>query len=96
MKTPHERRRPARSKVIVEPISDGADLRAAVSKHLHDLLNSLWPAAVQIELSMSEATCPPKFRKRFEELGRCVEEAMTIASQASELVGSPTGERATS
>ncbi|MBC7819264.1 MAG: hypothetical protein IAG10_20450 [Planctomycetaceae bacterium] len=82
--------------MTVAPISNGIDLREALSKHLHDLLNSLWPAAVQIELSISEETCPPKFRETLVELGRCVEEAMTIASQASVLVDSPTSERAPS
>ena len=71
-------------------------LRNALSRHLHDLLNALWPVSVRIELSISDETCPPQFRGTLEELGRCVEEAMTIASQASMLVGPPTDTRLSS
>ena len=64
-----------------------------LSRHLHDLLNSLWPVAARIELSISDETCPPKFRETLEEFRHGVEEAMTIASQASATVDSPTNER---
>jgi hypothetical protein len=70
--------------------------REALSQHLHELLNSLWPAAVQIELAISEETCPPEFRETLEQIGRYVDEAMTIASQASELVDRPKIERVSS
>lgn len=66
--------------------------REALARHLHDLLNALWPAAARIELSLSEAGCPPKHRETLEELARCVREAMSIAAAASVLVGSPAKE----
>ena len=65
------------------------DIREALSKELHDLLNSLWPAAVWIELAMSEESCPPKFIETLKRLKPCIEEAMTIALRAGELIDSP-------
>ena len=43
-------------------------LRNPLSKHLHDLLNALWPIAVRIELSISDSTCPPHFQSTLTEL----------------------------
>lgn len=90
--------------VDVDPATDAAlrttpddvalldeETRAALSIQLHELLNSLWPAAVRIELAMSEEFCPATFRETLEQLGCCIEEAMTIAAQASTLLNSPAG-----
>ncbi len=60
-----------------------------LARHLHDLMNALWPAAASIEWSISEGTCPPKFHETLVEIGSCVNEAMTIAAQASALLGPP-------
>jgi hypothetical protein len=64
----------------------GDELREEVCKRLHELLNTLWPAAARVELAVSDETCPPKFRETLKKIGRSLEEAMTIAAQASELV----------
>ena len=108
MKNPKTVRRAPRSTVSVEPISKAADSSLAqpktnarrqvaemhkdLSKNLHELLNSLWSAAVRIELAISEKTCPPKFRKTLKQLERCVEESMSIAARVSERVDLPTNE----
>lgn len=69
-------------------------VREALSKQLHELMNSLWPAAARIELAISEETCPQAFRETLEQIGRCVHEAMTIAALASDLVDLPASEPA--
>lgn len=71
-------------------------LREALSLQLHDLLNALWPAAARIEVSISCNTYPRTFLKTLAELGLCVNEAMTIASEASALVDMPPSPRPSS
>ena len=64
------------------------DAGTLLSKQLHDLMNHLWAVSARIELAMIDDSCPPEFRKTLAQLGCCAEEAMTIASQARELVSS--------
>ena len=96
--------KPIRVEVDPRPLTEGPigpgkihefenHVRAALSKHLHDLLNSLWPVAARIELAIIEKKCPPEFHELLLQLGNAVEEAMTIASKASSLVDSRSGER---
>ena len=96
MTKPPQRRRSSKANVTADLVGCDAAMRAALAKHLHDLLNSLWPASVRIELSITEETCPPMFRETLVELRRCVEEAMSIASQADALLHSPTSNEARS
>ena len=71
-------------------------MRETLSKQLHDLMNYLWPAAARIEVATSDKSCSGQFRETLEQIGRCIEEAMTIATQASELVDTPPNERTAS
>jgi hypothetical protein len=66
-----------------------SSVREQLSKHLHELLNSLWPAAARIELTIGDETCPRKFRETLELLRCSIEEAMTISARASALVDLP-------
>lgn len=71
---------------VVDP---DRELRRAVSKHLHELQNTLWPVAVRIEIAASDDSCPSTFRETLDQLKSNVYEAMNIAALASALVNSP-------
>lgn len=63
-----------------------ANLRNALSRHLHDLSNQLWPVVVQAECALSEAD------PHFELLTRIrndVQEALKIATKMSDLLQGP-------
>lgn len=60
---------------------ENTDFRSAVAVGLHDLQNALWPAAAEVELSLTSGQCPPELVEALNRIGRSVEEAMTIASQ---------------
>jgi CheY-like chemotaxis protein len=55
-----------------------------IAKLLHDLQNSLWPAAVQAEVAAVEVDCPANIRAMLEQIGSGIREGMTIVSRMSE------------
>lgn len=69
------------------------ELRVAVSKHLHELQNSLWPVTVRLEIAADDESCPSTFRETLHQLKSGVDEAMNIAALASALVNSPIADR---
>lgn len=70
-----------------------SSVREKLSRHLHDLLNSLWPAAARIEMTIADKSCPQKFRETLELLRSSIEEAMAISAQASSLIDLPGSDR---
>jgi CheY-like chemotaxis protein len=56
-----------------------------LSRHLHDLKNLLWPATVQAECAKADSA-PAELSQLLERIGRDVKQALTIATQMSELV----------
>jgi hypothetical protein len=68
------------------------ELRLAVSKHLHELQNTLWPVTVRLEMAVDEESCPSSLRETLNQLKCGVDEAMNIAALASALVNLPISE----
>jgi len=64
------------------------ETQQALARHLHDLRNSLWAAAIQIELAFTEESCPVEFRKTLEQVQSHIQDAAEIASRTSNLIDS--------
>lgn len=69
------------------PESD-REVSQALTRHLHDLLNTLWAAAIQIEVACIEKSCPEEFHDTLERVRSHILEAMEIASRTSSLIDS--------
>lgn len=85
------RQKPA-TKTRRESPAKSADLdrlRSRLAAQLHDLQNALWPASVEVELSLSDGNCSPTMLEMLQRLGRSIEEAMTISSQMSKTLDQP-------
>ena len=64
------------------------ETRKTLTKRLHELLNTLWGASIQIELAFTEEACPEEFHESLEQVRSHILEAMEIASRTSTLIDS--------
>jgi hypothetical protein len=62
------------------------EIHEALTRHLHELLNSLWAASLQIELACDMGSCPVELRHTLEQIRSSILEAMETAAQTSTLI----------